>query len=100
MKPPPKGTPPPPPPARAAGPVELVHPCESLLKECAQKTDWASVSESLEIDRSVGEVEWCEPGPAAALKAVDDFCARRLSLFADKRNDPNVEARAFLSCLF
>ena len=52
---------------------------------------------SLEVDRSVAEGEWCTPGPAAALRAGDDFCDTRLRVFADKRNDPNVHASSDLS---
>ena len=73
------------------------HPSSSLLDECGPPTDWKAVRASLQIDRSVREVDWITPGPKAALKAVDDFCSSRLVLFADKRNDPNVRALSDLS---
>lgn len=46
---------------------------------------------------SVGEVDWCAPGPSAALKAVDAFINERLKIYAEKRNDPNLHACSDLS---
>ena len=42
--------------------------------------------------------EWCEPGAAAALRAVAAFCeGGRLKAFGTKRNDPNAVAASDLS---
>lgn len=64
-------------------------------------TDWnallSSVLSNPTVDSTVGEAEEWVPGPAAALQAVDRFCADRLKIYADKRNDPNIEACSDLS---
>ena len=59
--------------------------------------DWAAAEAGLEVDRSVAEVQWAQPGTAAGLRQLADFCAGRLKLFADKRNDPTVAALSNLS---
>ena len=51
----------------------------------------------LTIDRSVPEIDWCAPGYRAGMAKAREFCAARLKLFADKRNDPNVAALSDLS---
>ena len=73
------------------------HPSASLRAECAKPVDWAAVDASLTVDRSVAEVDWCVPGAKAGLAATQEFCASRLRLFAEKRNDPNVHACSDLS---
>ena len=45
----------------------------------------------------MAEVDWCVPGAKAGLAATEEFCASRLRLFAEKRNDPNVHACSDLS---
>jgi len=72
-------------------------PPASLADATRAKVDWPAVHSALKVDRSVGEVDWCVPGSAAAHAAVGTFCAERLRIFADKRNDPNVEALSDLS---
>jgi len=59
--------------------------------------DWAAAEKSLEVDRTVDPVEGIIPGSAAARARLDDFCQHRLTLFAEKRNDPNVDALSGLS---
>jgi deoxyribodipyrimidine photo-lyase len=74
-----------------------------MRDECAKERikDWqALLSDVLSdprVDSSVGEVDGFVPGPKAALQAVDRFCSDRLKIYADKRNDPNVEACSDLS---
>ena len=50
-------------------------------------TDWEAVTASLQVDRSVPEVTWLDPGERAALAALDDFLENRLRLYGS-RNDP------------
>ena len=83
--------------AAAAAAAIPRHPCASLLAECVQPTDWKALTASLQIDRTVREVDWITPGPSAALDAVRAFGSSRLRLFADKRNDPNSAALSDLS---
>eukprot|EP00927_Polykrikos_kofoidii_P027161 TRINITY_DN24000_c0_g1_i1.p1 TRINITY_DN24000_c0_g1~~TRINITY_DN24000_c0_g1_i1.p1 ORF type:complete len:529 (-),score=97.05 TRINITY_DN24000_c0_g1_i1:159-1745(-) len=62
--------------------------------------DWTKVEASLEIDRSVLPVADLVPGSKAALEQLQGFCSERLSIFAEKRNDPNVNALSGLSPYF
>ena len=80
-----------------AGAASLRHSSESLLRLCAQPTDWRSVRASLTVDSSVPEIDWCTPGYTAGMKMADEFITQRLKLFADKRNDPNLRALSDLS---
>ena len=81
-------------PKLGAAPAE--HPSASLREEC-KPVDWKAVRASLTVDRSVGEVDWCTPGTAAALQATRTFCDGRLKIFDAKRNDPNEHASSDLS---
>uniref|UniRef100_A0A7S4ERN8 Deoxyribodipyrimidine photo-lyase n=2 Tax=Chrysotila carterae TaxID=13221 RepID=A0A7S4ERN8_CHRCT len=82
---------------RAMPNLPLQHGCPSLLAACEKPTDWAAVRKGLTVDMSVPEVDWCTPGSAAALVALDEFIKERLRIFAEKRNDPNVHASSDLS---
>jgi len=59
--------------------------------------DWKAVEASLEVDCTVAEVEWIKPGTIKGLEQLHEFCQKRLRLFGDKRNDPNVNALSNLS---
>ncbi len=72
-------------------------PPASLAREAEERIDWDEVKASLDVDRTVAEVEWCAPGASAAAAALRDFCATRLRRFADGRNDPNERACSELS---
>ena len=72
-------------------------PPPSIMKATAAAVDWPAVHAGVKVDRSVGEIDWCTPGSAAAHAAVAAFCAERLKIFADKRNDPTVNALSGLS---
>jgi deoxyribodipyrimidine photo-lyase len=61
---------------------------EGALDGCSS-VDWEAAMASLEIDRQVGEVDWCTPGATAANAMLDSFISNRLKDYADKRNDPN-----------
>lgn len=54
----------------------------------------------VQIDRSVGEVDWLKPGPSAGKAMVEEFIDQRLKEFGEKRNDPNVAALSNLSPYF
>lgn len=83
--------------AAGDGAAPLRHSSTSLLAACAPPTDWTAVRSALQVDRGVPEIEWCEPGYTAGMRAAADFASTRLKLFADKRNDPNVAALSDLS---
>ncbi|KAG5847236.1 hypothetical protein ANANG_G00123860 [Anguilla anguilla] len=63
----------------------------------AKPVDWAQTLSSLELDRSVGEVEWARPGTAAGTAMLESFIDERLRHYAPLRNNPNSEALSQLS---
>jgi len=77
-------------------PALIQHP-HTTKKDWPKPADWEAAYKALEVDRSVGPVPGIVPGSAAGLAVLEDFCAKRLSLFATSRNDPNVDAVSGLS---
>lgn len=59
--------------------------------------DWDQLEAFVTADRSVPPVDWLKPGEAAAQKTLDTFIGLRLSGYADRRNDPNLQAQSGLS---
>ena len=54
---------------------------------------------SLEVDRSIGAVDWAKPGTSHSFITLQDFITIRLPKYG-KRNDPNVQALSKLSPWF
>lgn len=63
----------------------------------AEPVDWEEVLSSLEVERSVGEVDWAQPGTSGGMAMLESFIDRRLRLFATHRNNPNCDALSHLS---
>ncbi|XP_074658072.1 deoxyribodipyrimidine photo-lyase-like [Tubulanus polymorphus] len=59
--------------------------------------DWDSVKSGLQVDRTVGEVDWAVPGSTDGLRTLDEFCKIRLKHFGSDRNNPNKKALSNLS---
>ncbi|XP_063225110.1 deoxyribodipyrimidine photo-lyase isoform X2 [Bacillus rossius redtenbacheri] len=76
-------------------PPVVKHPHSSKL--LAEAVDWDAALASLEVDRSVGPVTSIAPGSEAGLACLQEFCSKRLRLFASKRNDPTCNALSNLS---
>jgi len=66
----------------------------------AQPIAWEACYSSLQVDRTVKEVEWATPGMAAGLAVLRSFIAERLKSFGSHRNDPNKAALSNLSPWF
>eukprot|EP00123_Amoebidium_parasiticum_P014698 comp22604_c0_seq1/m.34676 comp22604_c0_seq1/g.34676 ORF comp22604_c0_seq1/g.34676 comp22604_c0_seq1/m.34676 type:complete len:542 (-) comp22604_c0_seq1:2-1627(-) len=62
-----------------------------------EPVDWKFALASLQIDRTVPEVEWAKAGAKGGRAVLDDFIEKRLKLFETKRNDPNTQALSNLS---
>eukprot|EP01036_Dinobryon_divergens_P022679 gene22679-30961_t len=62
--------------------------------------DWDAALASLEIDRSVPEVQWISPGAAAAMATLTTFAEERLANYGEQRNDPNKQVASNLSPYF
>lgn len=58
---------------------------------------WDIALASLEIDRTVPEVTWLQPGAKGAWQMINTFCDKKLKDYADKRNDPNVDVASHMS---
>lgn len=65
-----------------------------------QPIAWEACYSSLQVDRTVKEVEWATPGTAAGLAMLQSFIAERLKSFGSHRNDPNKAALSNLSPWF
>lgn len=50
--------------------------------------DWSQVLNSLDVDKSVGEVKWIRPGTKAAFAMLHSFIEERLRNYKKLRNDP------------
>ncbi|XP_029472371.1 LOW QUALITY PROTEIN: deoxyribodipyrimidine photo-lyase-like [Rhinatrema bivittatum] len=74
------------------------HPYNS--KFTAMPVDWDACCASLQVDRSVREVDWATPGTAAGLSVLQSFIGERLKFFCTDRNDPNKAALSNLSPWF
>jgi deoxyribodipyrimidine photo-lyase len=59
--------------------------------------DWTAALKSLDIDRSVPEVAWIQPGEGAAHRALRRFCSHCLASYGRDRNDPTQDGQSGLS---
>ncbi|KAK4297609.1 hypothetical protein Pmani_029985 [Petrolisthes manimaculis] len=76
-------------------PTVARHPHTSKYK--AKPVDWEVTEKSIEVDRTVGPVEWANPGTHSGLDNLNEFCLNRLRKYADQRNNPNVKALSNMS---
>uniref|UniRef100_A0A4W5QLV0 Deoxyribodipyrimidine photo-lyase n=1 Tax=Hucho hucho TaxID=62062 RepID=A0A4W5QLV0_9TELE len=71
------------------------HPHTAL--RTAKPVDWAEALSSLEVDRTVEEVDWAKSGTAAGIAMLESFIDLRLKNFSTQRNNPNSSAVSQLS---
>ena len=62
-----------------------------------QLVDWDAADASLEVDRSVPEVDWAIPGTTGGLRQLESFIKERLRFFGANRNNPNKDALSNMS---
>ncbi|KAG8581631.1 hypothetical protein GDO81_007743 [Engystomops pustulosus] len=79
-------------------PPVTTHPYNSKLE--AEPIDWDKCYASLEVDRTVKEVEWAKPGAKAGMDMLHSFITERLKFFNADRNNPNRQALSNLSPWF
>ncbi|XP_073704846.1 CPD photolyase isoform X2 [Garra rufa] len=77
--------------------IPLVDTHPHAASRTAKPVDWEEVLSSLEVDRSVGEVDWAQPGSSGGMAMLESFIDQRLRLFASHRNNPNYDALSHLS---
>ncbi|KAM4771870.1 deoxyribodipyrimidine photo-lyase-like isoform 2-T2 [Rhinophrynus dorsalis] len=79
-------------------PPVIRHPYDSKFE--SEPIDWDACYSSLEVDRTVGEVEWAKPGSNAGIEVLQSFISERLKMFNADRNNPNRTALSNLSPWF
>jgi deoxyribodipyrimidine photo-lyase len=62
-----------------------------------KKAGWNDVRRTLQVDRTVPEVDWIRPGEEAARDVLHDFIEKKLPLYNDRRNDPTEDGQSNLS---
>uniref|UniRef100_A0A1B0BVE5 Deoxyribodipyrimidine photo-lyase n=1 Tax=Glossina palpalis gambiensis TaxID=67801 RepID=A0A1B0BVE5_9MUSC len=71
-----------------------------LNKKPSTKVNWRSIYNTLKCLKTVDEVSGVMPGYKNACRKLLEFCQKRLKLFHEKRNDPNIDALSGLSPWF
>ncbi len=61
------------------------------------KIDFEKIYQTLEINHTVKPVTWLSPGEKAAAKTLEHFMKYALDGYAEKRNNPNLDAQSNLS---
>ncbi|XP_061493559.1 deoxyribodipyrimidine photo-lyase-like isoform X1 [Rhineura floridana] len=79
-------------------PPVIKHPYPAEFQ--AEPVDWDACYASLQVDRSVKEVDWAQPGTASGLAMLEEFMKERLKFFGTDRNNPNQAALSNLSPWF
>uniref|UniRef100_A0A672T1C2 Deoxyribodipyrimidine photo-lyase n=1 Tax=Sinocyclocheilus grahami TaxID=75366 RepID=A0A672T1C2_SINGR len=77
--------------------IPLVDTHPHSASRTAKPVDWEEVLSCLEVERSVGEVDWAQPGSCGGMAMLESFIDQRLRLFATHRNNPNFDALSHLS---
>ena len=73
----------------------VVHPF--FGSETVKGVDWKEAYSTLQVDRSVSEVDWIKPGQGEALKQLSTFIQTKLSSYDTLRNDPTCHGQSHLS---
>ncbi len=63
----------------------------------ADPVDWESIIKSLNVDRSVGVVDWISPGEHSAHQTLKNFLDIKFDNYNTYRNDPLKDAQSGLS---
>lgn len=68
-----------------------------VLAEGAGPGQWDTAQKRLKVDGRVRAVAWITPGERAALRALQLFIKKKLSLYDQTRNDPTLNGQSQLS---
>jgi deoxyribodipyrimidine photo-lyase len=68
-----------------------------VLPSQERHINWEELSQNLNIDFSVNEVDWIQSGENAALRMLQKFIDEKLDHYDQQRNDPNADAVSELS---
>jgi len=59
--------------------------------------DWESILDSLNVDRTVKEINWLKPGEKYAQHQLNEFLNNNFENYAEQRNDPSQNSLSNLS---
>ncbi|HYX09613.1 MAG TPA: deoxyribodipyrimidine photo-lyase [Bacteroidales bacterium] len=68
----------------------------SVMKDY-QMPEWEKIMSNLQVDHSVGSVNWIRPGEKSALRMMNDFIGQNLREYSNCKNDPNKRVLSNLS---
>lgn len=61
------------------------------------QVNWEKLYSQLNVDESVGKIEWLEPGSRAAFDNMYEFIQNRIEQYPEQSNDPNQNAISHMS---
>ncbi len=64
------------------------------------RVDWKTIHDSLNVNRTVKEVDWIIPGETAANNTLQEFITNKFAKYAAERNFPTHDAQSNLSPYF
>ncbi|NIS68676.1 MAG: deoxyribodipyrimidine photo-lyase [Proteobacteria bacterium] len=76
-------------------PLLRKHPISWKAK--SKETNWDGVRKTLDVDRSVSEVNWIQPGEKSAQRTLRKFIREKLPRYDELRNDPPKDGTSNLS---
>lgn len=82
---------------------DFLEPFQSLkkhpfpLNNIITPVNWEQTKQQLRVDRSVPEISWLKPGEKEAQKIVHTFISKKLTSYAEDRNNPALDALSNLS---
>ena len=71
------------------------HPFHVRTKQ--KPVDWEAADRTLNIDHSLGEIDWLRPGEKAGKRVLNSFVKHKLSSYERMRNDPTKDGQSNLS---
>ncbi len=66
----------------------------------ASSIDWGKAFQNLNVNKTVKEVDWINPGEHSALESLKFFLENKFDKYAEERNDPTKNAQSNLSPYF
>ncbi len=76
-------------------PLLRKHPISWKAK--SRETNWDAVRKTLDVDRSVSEIDWIQPGEKSARRTLREFIREKLPRYDEFRNDPTKDGTSNLS---
>lgn len=78
--------------------IKHPHKIDNNLKP--EPINWQETLDFINVDESVGEVNWIKPGYRQAIGMLELFIKKKLKIYDQNRNDPTLDALSNLSPYF